>query len=426
MLDLKRIRFETAAVKELLARRGDLAVHASVDKVAALDEERRAIIQRVEDLKARRNAASKQIAERKQAGGDASDLIAEMREVGAQISEYDGRLSEGEARLQELLLELPNTPLPPVPAGDETANQEVRAWGEPLQREDWRKPHWALGSELAMLDLERGAKLSGSGFPVYVGAGARLQRALINLMLDTHLNEHGYIEVQPPYLVRSETMVGTGQLPRLAADAYHVESDDLWLIPTAEVPLTNLHSGEVLGPDSVPRHYVSYTACFRREAGAAGRDTRGVIRVHQFDKVELVRFERPEDSEAALEQLTGHAETILQRLGLAYRVVLLAAGDMAQSSAMTYDLEVWSPGVERWLEVSSCSNCTDYQARRAGIRFRREGGGKPEFLHTLNGSGLALPRTIIALLENYQRQDGAVELPEALHPYMGCTRIERV
>jgi len=259
-----------------------------------------------------------------------------------------------------------------------------------------------------------------------VGLGARLQRALINFMLDVHVREHGHTEVQPPYLVRSETMRGTGQLPKLADDAYHVETDDLWLIPTAEVPLTNLHGGEVLAPDSLPRHFVAYTACFRREAGAAGRDTRGILRIHQFDKVELVRLERPEDSEAALDELTGHAEKILQRLGLTYRVVLLAAGDMAQSSSMTYDLEVWSPGVERWLEVSSCSNCTDYQARRADIRFRREPRGKPEFVHTLNGSGLALPRTMIAILENYQREDGSVELPEVLHPYMGCTRIERV
>jgi seryl-tRNA synthetase len=243
-------------------------------------------------------------------------------------------------------------------------------------------------------------------------------------MLDLHREEHGYIEVAPPYLVRSQTMRGTGQLPRAAADAYRVEEDDLWLIPTAEVPLTNLHGGEILGPEQMPRRFVGYTPCFRREAGAAGRDTRGIIRVHQFDKVELVRIERPEDSEAALEELTGHAEKILQRLGLAYRVVLLAAGDVARASAMTYDLEAWSPGVGRWLEVSSCSNCTDYQARRANIRFRRERSGKPEFVHTLNGSGLALPRTVIALLENYQREDGSVDLPEPLHAYMGGTRIE--
>jgi seryl-tRNA synthetase len=349
-----------------------------------------------------------------------------MKKVSAQISDYDSRLKDVEARIELLLLEIPNTPLAPVPAGGEEANQQIRSWGDPIDAADWRVPHWDLGARLGILDLERGAKLAGSGFPVFVGAGARLQRALINFMLDVHCEEHGYTEVVPPYLVRSQAMVGTGQLPKLAADAYRVEGDDLWLIPTAEVPLTNLHGGEVLSADHVPRHFVGYTACFRREAGAAGRDTRGVIRVHQFDKVELVRLERPEESQAALEELTSHAEVVLQRLGLAYRLLLLAAGDMAQSSAMTYDLEVWSPGVERWLEVSSCSNCTDYQARRADIRFKRERGAKPEYVHTLNGSGLALPRTIIAILENYQCEDGSIALPEALHPYMGCTRIEPV
>jgi len=426
MLDLKRIRFEPNAVKEGLAKRADSSLAGAIDEVLHLDEERRRLIGDVEQLKARRNDASKQIAELKQAGEDASGLIDEMKEVSRRISEYDERLGDTNQRIEDLLLAIPNVPLPPAPAGDESANEIVRSWGQPVDRQEWHQPHWEIGSALGILDLERGARLSGSGFPLYVGAGARLQRALINFMLDIHLQEHGCVEVQPPYVVRSETMRGTGQLPKLADDAYHIERDDLWLIPTAEVPLTNLHGEEVLGPDELPRHYVAYTPCFRREAGAAGRDTRGVIRVHQFDKVELVRLERPEDSGAALEELTGQAEKVLQRLGLAYRVVLLAAGDMAQSSAMTYDLEVWSPGVDRWLEVSSCSNCTDYQARRAGIRFRREQGAKHEFVHTLNGSGLALPRTIIALLENYLRRDGSVELPEALHPYMGSTRIEPV
>ncbi len=424
MLDLKRIRFETATVKEQLAKRSDPMVAASVDEVVALDEERRRVIQVVEELKARRNTASKQIGELKKAGEDVSELMREMKDVAQQISEHDGRLSASEQRIEKLLLEIPNTPLSRVPAGGEADGQEVRSWGEPVAPQKWHKPHWDLGTDLGLLDLERGAKLSGSGFPVYVGAGARLGRALINFMLDVHVREHGYLEVQPPYLVRSQTMLGTGQLPRLADDAYHVESDDLWLIPTAEVPLTNLHAAEVLGADQMPRRYAAYTACFRREAGAAGRDTRGVIRIHQFDKVELVRLELPEASEAALEELTGQAEKILQRLGLAYRVVLLAAGDMASSSAMTYDLEVWSPGIQRWLEVSSCSNCTDYQARRMNIRFRRERGSKPEFVHTLNGSGLALPRTIIALLENYQREDGSIEVPDVLHAYMDRTRIE--
>ena len=426
MLDLKRIRLETDAVKEQLLKRDDPSLSATIDNVVAHDEERRQTIQNVEQLKARRNAASKAIAEKKKTGGDAAGLIQEMKEVSDRISQYDTRLSVCESEIEELLLGIPNTPLPPVPGGDESANLEVRAWGEPVEAADWHKPHWDLGTELGILDLERGARISGSGFPVYIGMGARLQRALINFMLDVHREDHGYLEVQPPYLVRGEAMMGTGQLPKLADDAYRVEGDDLWLIPTAEVPLTNLHGGEVLGPNEMPRHYVACTGCFRREAGAAGRDTRGILRVHQFDKVELVRVERPEESVGALEQLTGQAESILQRLGLAYRVVLLAAGDIAQSSAMTYDLEVWSPGVRRWLEVSSCSNCTDYQARRAHIRFRREPRGKPEFVHTLNGSGLALPRTIIALLENYQREDGSVDLPEVLHPYLGSTRIDPV
>jgi seryl-tRNA synthetase len=426
MLDLKRIRFETRVVKDQLSKRADPGLTNAVDEVVRFDEERRRVIGEVEELKARRNEASKRIAEAKQAGGDASGMIQEMKAVAGHIAELDGQLSDANRRIEDLLLGIPNTPLPPVPAGDETANAIVRSWGEPAPRQEWQQPHWEVGKALGILDLERGARLSGSGFPLYVGAGARLQRALINFMLDIHRSEHGCVEVQPPYVVRSETMRGTGQLPKLADDAYHVERDDLWLIPTAEVPLTNLHGEEVLGPEEVPRRYVAYTPCFRREAGAAGRDTRGIIRVHQFDKVELVRFEYPEESEQALEDLTGQAEKILQRLGLAYRVVLLAAGDMAQSSAMTYDLEVWAPGVDRWLEVSSCSNCTDYQARRAGIRFRREPGAKPEFVHTLNGSGLALPRTIIALLENYQREDGSVELPDALGPYMGTKRIEPV
>lgn len=424
MLDLKRIRFETETVREGLAKRPDPDLAAAIDEVLSLDEKRRSVIQDVEELKALRNQASKEIAELKKAGEDASERIEEMKRVAERISDYDAELAEAEQGIERLLLEIPNTPLDRVPAGGEEANQEVRSWGEPREREDWHRPHWDLGTELGVLDLERGARVAGSGFPLYAGLGARLQRGLVNFMLDVHIGEHGYTELAPPYLVRSETMVGTAQLPKLAADAYRIEGDDLWLIPTAEVPVTNLHGGEMLEADELPRHYVAYTPCFRREAGAAGRDTRGIIRIHQFDKVELVRVERPEDSEAALEELTAQAEKILRRLGLAYRVVLLAAGDIAQQSAMTYDLEVWSPGIGRWLEVSSCSSCTDYQARRANIRFRRGRGEKPEFVHTLNGSGLALPRTMIALLETFQREDGSVDLPEVLHPYVGVTRIE--
>lgn len=426
MLDLRRIRFETDAVREQLAKRVDPTLDGSLEEIIGLDEERRSIIQSVEQLKAQRNEASREIAERKKSAEDTSELIGRMQDVARRIAAEDQRLGEVQRRIDELLLEIPNTPAPAVPAGDESANLLVRSWGEPVERADWHKPHWELGGELGIFDLERGAKLSGSGFPLYTGVGVRLLRALSNLMLDIHLDEHGYVELAPPFLVRSQTMQSTGQLPKLASDAYQIRGDDLWLIPTAEVPLTSMHGGEIFEIDDLPRHYVAATACFRREAGAAGRDTRGIVRIHQFDKVELVRLERPEDSEAALEDLTRQAEKVLQRLGLAYRVALLAAGDMAQQSAMTYDLEVWSPGVNRWLEVSSCSNCTDYQARRANIRFRRERGGRLEFVHTLNGSGLALPRTIIAVLENYQREDGSVELPEALHPYMRSTRIEPV
>ncbi len=426
MLDLKRIRFEMEAVREQLAKRSDPELGPSLDELLRLDEERRALIQSGELLKARRNEASKEIAERKKSGEDASSLIEEMRGAADEIAQGDDRLKKVEDQIAALLLRVPNTPLPNVPAGDESANELVRTWGEPLDPAAWRKPHWELGVSLGLLDLERGAKLAGSGFPLYIGAGARLQRALITFMLDLHLDEHGYVEVYPPYLATGRTMTGTGQLPKLAADAYGISGDDLWLIPTAEVPLTTLHADEVLGPGELPRRYVAYSACFRREAGAAGRETRGITRVHQFDKVELVRVERPEDSGAALEEMTVHAETVLQRLGLPYRVVRLAAGELAQQSAMSYDIEVWAPGVERWLEVSSCSNCTDYQARRINTRFRSEPGAKPELVHTLNGSGLALPRTVIALLENYQQEDGSVELPEALHAHMRVTRIEPV
>jgi seryl-tRNA synthetase len=426
MLDLKRIRFETEAVRAALARRGDPEADVAIDRVLELDARRRELIRRSEELKARRNDASKEIGERKKRGEDASELIAEMRGVADEIGRYDEELSRVESEIRVVLLDVPNTPMPEVPAGDESANEIVRSWGHPPAHDGWRAPHWDLGPGLGILDLERGARLSGSGFPVLTGAGARLERALVTFMLDLHLDAHGYREIYPPYLVTSDTMTATGQLPALASDAYRIEGEDLWLIPTAEVPVTNLHAGEVLEPSTMPRRYVAYSACFRREAGAAGRETRGITRVHQFDKVEMVRLERPEASAAALEEMTGHAEAVLRALGLPYRVIRLAAGDIARQSAMTYDLEAWAPGVERWLEVSSCSNCTDYQARRADIRFRPEPGAKPEYVHTLNGSGLALPRTLIALLENYQREDGTVELPEALHPYMRATRLEPV
>lgn len=426
MLDVRRLRREEAAVRAALARRGDPSVDGLLDRVLKLDADRRAVIQQVEVRKAKRNEVSRRVADLKRAGADAEPLIEEMREVSAHIEEYDDRLRTLEREIEDALLLIPNTPHPDVPAGGAEANRVVRTWGEPVEPASWRKPHWELGAELGILDLERGAKLSGSGFPLFRGLGARLQRALIAFMLDWHVREHAYEEVYPPFLVKQAMMRGTGHLPKFASDAYHVPSDDLWLVPTAEVPLTNLHAGEILPGETLPRRYVAYTPCFRREAGAAGRETRGLIRVHQFDKVELVRLERPEASDAALEELTRHAEAVCRALGLAYRVVLLAAGDLGFGNAKTYDLEVWAPGCERWLEVSSCSLYGDYQARRADLRYRPAPGAKPEHLHTLNGSALALPRTVGALLECYQARDGSVEVPPPLQPYLQTERIRGV
>ena len=346
-----------------------------------------------------------------------------MRGLGDRITELDEAIKVNEARVEEILLSVPNLPLDEVPEGGEDANRVMAEWGEARDFGFQPRPHWELGETLGILDLPGGSKISGSGFPVLVGAGARLQRALINWFLDVHTTEHGYREVRVPYLVLRDTMAGTGQLPKFADESYQAERDDLWLIPTAEVPVTNLHRDELLTADDLPVKYTAYSPCFRREAGAAGKDTRGLLRVHQFDKVELVRYETPERSREALEELTREAETLLERLGLRYRRLLLASGDLGFSSAMTYDLEVWSPGVERWLEVSSCSVFSDYQARRANLRFRRAQAEKPEFIHTLNGSALALPRVMAALLETYQEADGSVTIPQVLRPYVGVDRL---
>jgi seryl-tRNA synthetase len=418
MLDVRRIRSEPDAVRARLAVRGKAETGAALDRVLALDEERRALVGEGDGLKARRNAVSQEVGTRKRAGGDAEELVAEMRAVNERIREVDARLREVETETDEILLGLPNTPHPGVPAGGEESNRTVRTWGEPRAFGFTPRPHWEIAAELGILDLAGGAKVAGSGFPAYRGMGARLQRALVSWMIDLHAEEHGYTEVATPFLVNRAAMTGTGQFPKFEDDAYVLPADDLALIPTAEVPVTNLHREELLAPDRLPIAYVAYSPCFRREAGAAGKDTRGLLRLHQFDKVEMVRFERPERSEAALEELTGHAERVLQLLGLPYRVLLLAGGDLGFSSAMTYDLEVWAPGVDRWLEVSSCSNFMDFQARRAGIRFRPAAGEKPEFAHTLNGSGLALPRTVVAILENGQQADGSVVVPEVLRPYL--------
>jgi seryl-tRNA synthetase len=396
-----------------------------LDRVLLLDAERRELIAEVDALRARRNEASPRVAELKRAGAhdEAGAVIREMREVGEAAATKEARLGAVEEEIRGLLLHLPNLPAPEVPPGGIESNRVLREWGEVRHFDFTPKPHWELGEALGILDFPRGAKIAGSGFPLYVGLGARLERALINFMVDLHAREHGYTEVWPPYLVNHQTAQGTGQLPKFGEDMYEVPLDGLYLIPTAEVPVTNMHAGELLDDSRFPIRYVAYSPCFRREAGAHGKETRGLTRVHQFDKVELVRFERPEASAAALEELTGHAEKVLQLLGLRYRVLLLAAGDLGFASAKTYDLEVWAPGAERWLEVSSCSTFTDYQARRAGIRYRPAGGERPQFVHTLNGSALALARTVIALLESHQEADGTIRLPEALVPYFGQDRI---
>ncbi len=420
MLDLKLVRERPEVLRDALERRGALpALAPELDRLDRLERDRRALIQQAEERKAARNAAAQEVARRKRAGEPADDLIARGRALGDEVAALDARLAAAGAELDALLLGLPNVTLPDVPAGGEERNAVVRAWGEPRAAGS-TAPHWEAGARLGLFDLERAAKVSGSGFAVYRGRGARLVRALMNWFVDTHAAEHGYEEVWAPALVSRATMTGTGQLPKFEDDAYAVAGDDLFLIPTAEVPVTNLYRDEVLDAAELPRGFVAYTPCFRREAGSAGKDTRGIQRLHQFDKVELVRYSTPEDSAAQLERLTGHAEVLLQRLGLPYRVLLLAAGDTGFSSAKTYDLEVFAPGVGKWLEVSSCSVFGDFQARRANIRYRPAPGEKPRFVHTLNGSGLAFPRVIAAILEHHQRPDGSVLLPEPLRAAMGA------
>jgi len=423
MIDLRRLRQDPEGSRASLLRRRDPSVTESLDALLGLDRKRREILGRVEALKAERNAASEEVARRKRAKESAEDLMARLKQSGEEVKALDGRLREVEADLESRALTLPNFPAEGVPDGDAVANRVVRTWGVPPSFDFQPKPHWELASALGILDLPAGAKLAGSGFVVFRGPGARLGRALAGFMLDLHGREHGYIEVATPYLVNRATLTGTGQLPKFEDDLYGVANDDLFLIPTAEVPVTNLHRDEILDASDLPRGYVAHTPCFRREAGAHGKDTRGLIRVHQFDKVELVRFCRPEESDAEHVRMTGHAEAVLQRLEIPYRVVELAAGDTGFASARTFDLEVWAAGVGAWLEASSSSTFTDFQARRANIRFRPEPRAKPEFVHTLNASGVAFPRTIIALLENNQAADGSVRVPEALVPYLGVERL---
>jgi seryl-tRNA synthetase len=423
MHDLRIVREQSDVLREGLARRGKLdALESTVARAEALDRERRTLIQAVEELKARRNGVSQEVARRKRAGEDASALIDDGRALGEEITRLEQDRTATEAVLDALLLELPNLTLPDVPAGGEEANVVVRSWGEP-RPSDGVRPHWEIGEATGVLDLPAGAKITGSGFPVFRGAGARLVRALMNFMLDLHTREHGYDETWVPFVVNRASMLGTSQLPKFEDDLYAVRNEDFFLIPTAEVPVTNLYRGEILDGARLPMAFVAYTPCFRQEAGAHGKDTRGLLRLHQFDKVELVRYATPEDSAAQLELLTAHAERVLQLLALPYRVVLLAAGDTGFGSAKTHDLEVWAPGVGKWLEVSSCSNFLDFQARRADIRYRPAPGEKPRFIHTLNGSALAFPRTIAAILEHNQSADGTVVIPEALRPYFGADAL---
>jgi seryl-tRNA synthetase len=423
MHDVRLVRERLDDLREAMRRRDALgALGPQLDRCEGLERERRLLIQAVEERKAARNAGSQEVARRKRAGEPADDLIAAGRALGDEIGRLEGELAEAEGQLAAILLEVPNITAADVPAGDESNNIVVRSWGEP-RPSDGVRPHWEIAAEHGLFDLERAAKISGSGFAVFRGSGSRLVRALLNFFLDVHSREHGYEEVWVPVLVNRASMTGTGQLPKFEDDAYGIGGDDLYLIPTAEVPVTNLYRDEILDGGDLPRAFCAYTPCFRREAGSAGKDTRGILRMHQFDKVELVRYCAPERSAEELATLLGHAESILQRLGIPYRVKLLAAGDTGFSSAKTYDLEAWAPGVGAWLEVSSCSTFTDFQARRANIRFRPAKGEKPRFVHTLNGSGLAFPRTLACILEHYQQSDGTVIVPDALRPYVGLDRI---
>ena len=417
------VREQVDALREGMRRRRKLdTLGGVIDRARDLDTSRRAVIQSVEKKMATRNGITQEVARRKRAGEDADALLAESRALGSEIDGLDKELSliEGELRLS--LLGIPNVTLPDVPEGTEESNEVIREWGQPRYT-DGVRPHWDIGVELGLIDFERGAKISGSGFIVFRGRGARLVRSLMSFMLDLHTGEHGYDETWVPILANRTAMTGTTQLPKFEDDMYALDSGDLFLIPTAEVPLTNLYGEEILNAADLPMGMAAYSPCFRREAGAHGKDTRGLLRVHEFDKVELVRYSTPEASDAELELLTGHAERVLQLLGLPYRVVLLAAGDTGFGSAKTYDLEVFAPGVGTWLEVSSCSSFTDFQARRANIRYRPVEGGKPRFVHTLNGSGVAFPRVIAAILEHYQNADGTVTVPEVLRPYLGADRL---
>jgi len=418
MLDVKLLRSDYDRVKQALVNRGKSA--ELIAEFPVLDAKRREVQQETEQLKNRRNVVSQEVAQLKRTGGDAEALIVEMREVGDRIKELDDVLRELDNQVDEIMLSLPNIPHESVPLGaSEDDNVEIRRVGEPTAFDFEPKPHWDLAAELGILDFEAAAKVTGSRFVFYRGLGARLERALISFMMDLHSDQHGYEELLPPMIVNRDSLVGTGQLPKFSEDLFKLEGTEYFLIPTAEVPVTNLHRDEIVDIDFLPKYYAAYSACFRSEAGAAGRDTRGLIRQHQFNKIELVKYVKPEDSYAELESLTANAEKVLQLLGLPYRVMTLCTGDMGANAAKTYDLEVWLPSGDTYREISSCTNFEDFQARRANIRFRREPKSKPEFVHTLNGSGLAVGRTVAAIMENYQQADGSIAIPEVLRPYMG-------
>lgn len=422
MLSIELIRRDPDYVRRALESRGE---EGAIGQLLELDAQRRQAIAQGDELRAQRNQVSRRLGQLRGAGQQPpADVVADMRQTGERIQSLEGQVQELDRRSQAILLSLPNLPRPDVPVGHTSeANCVVRQWGEPRRLDFTPQPHWDLGPRLGIIDFDRGVKLSGSRFYVMSGAGARLERAAINWMLNLHSGSHGYTEVQLPALVKQEVMEGSGNLPKFADNLYHDAEDDLWLIPTAEVPITNLHRDEILTLDQLPLCYVAQTPCFRREKTAAGRDTRGIKRVHQFNKVEMYKFVAPETSDAELEKLLADAEAVCQGLALPYRVVQLCTGDLGFPSAKSYDLEMWAPGCQEWLEVSSCSNCTDFQARRARVRYRPARGARPEFVHTLNGSGLALPRVIISILENYQQADGSVVVPEALRPYTGFDRI---
>lgn len=425
MLDLKRIRNNPEEIKKLLSNRGEGFETSIIDEIVSLDEERRKILVEAEVLKGKRNQVSAEIPKRKKSGEDVTSVMEEMRELGDKIKLFDIKVTEIDEKLQYIMLRIPNIPNPQVPDGEtDEDNVEIKTWGE-IPKFDYKpKAHWDLGTDLNMLDFERGSKVAGSRFTIYKGLGARLERSIISYFLDKHTFENGYTEILPPYMVNRESMIGTGQLPKFEEDAFKLENNGYFLIPTAEVPVTNMYRNEVFSGAELPIKHAAYSACFRAEAGSAGRDTRGLIRQHQFNKVELVKFCRPEDSYNELDKLVGDAESVLQGLGLPYRIVRICKGDLGFTAALKYDIEVWMPSYNRYVEISSCSNFEDFQARRTNIKYKETPKDKPQFVHTLNGSGVAIGRTVAAILENYQQEDGSLVVPEALREYLRCDVIK--